>query len=119
MRFRITVRGDDTELRGYIDGEQSTLRKLALLLEPFGLVVASTAAEDYNPFRVSPEDLAQEFTIAWDDPTTGERRQMISFPTREAVQLALDLNPPAFLEDLPNYRIESRWATPWEQVDPA
>jgi hypothetical protein len=50
VRYRITVRGEDTELRGYIDGDESRLRKLSLLMEPFGLVVASPAQPDYNPF---------------------------------------------------------------------
>jgi hypothetical protein len=51
-RFRITVRGTDIELRGYIDGE-ATLRVTAKVMEGIGLVVASPAEDDYNPFQIT------------------------------------------------------------------
>ena len=60
MRFRITVRGDDIELRGYVDGEQA-LHKLATALGDsenspgIALVIASPADDHYNPFAL--EDL--------------------------------------------------------------
>lgn len=53
MRYRITVRGEGCELRGYLDDNDPTsegLKSFAQLLYPFGIVVASPAAEDYNPF---------------------------------------------------------------------
>lgn len=54
-RFRITVRGLGIELRGYMDqglGEdQPTLEELAHAMKPFGVVVASEAEHDYNPFE--------------------------------------------------------------------
>jgi len=53
MRFRITVRGEHMELRGYIDAEHEgdlDLMDLAEAMKPFGLVIASVADENYNPF---------------------------------------------------------------------
>jgi hypothetical protein len=52
MRLRITVRGTDTELRGYIDidDDMERLKAFAAAMEPFGLVLASEADEDYDPF---------------------------------------------------------------------
>ena len=53
-RFRITIRGLGVELRGYmdqgIDEDQPTLEELAEAMKPFGVVVASEAERDYNPF---------------------------------------------------------------------
>jgi hypothetical protein len=57
MRFRITVRGDGIELRGYIDGpegnEYKPVSDLSDALDPFGMVIASVAADNYDPFRIS------------------------------------------------------------------
>jgi hypothetical protein len=57
MRFKITVRGLGIELRGYtdqgIDEDQPTLIDFAEAMKPFGLVVASPAGSDYNPFAIS------------------------------------------------------------------
>ena len=52
-RYRITVRGDNIELRGYIDADEDHghLVQLANAVERFGVVVASKAEDDYNPFR--------------------------------------------------------------------
>jgi len=53
MRFRITVRGDDIELRGYIDGEVELRRFAAALADEFGtnpMIAYSPADDDYNPF---------------------------------------------------------------------
>lgn len=55
MRHRITVRGTDLELRGYIDGE-ATLRVTSKVMEGIGLVIASPAEDDYNPFAISEPD---------------------------------------------------------------
>ena len=49
-RYRITVRGEGVELRGFIDGDAAMLNDLAEAMRPFGVVVASPAAPDYNPF---------------------------------------------------------------------
>jgi hypothetical protein len=51
MRFRVTVRGTDLELRGYIDGE-ATLRVTSKALEGIGLVIASPAEDDFDPFAI-------------------------------------------------------------------
>ena len=49
MRFRITIRGEGVELRGYADGESAVLA-LASALAPERVVLASHAEDDYNPF---------------------------------------------------------------------
>lgn len=50
MRFRITVRGDGTEVRGY-----ATMEALASLTSPPGeqpyMVIASPADDDFDPFK--------------------------------------------------------------------
>jgi hypothetical protein len=52
MRFRITVRGDNTELRGYlVPTDNNMLNELAECMKPFGMVVASAADDAYDPFR--------------------------------------------------------------------
>lgn len=52
-RFRITVRGDGAELRGYIDGSHGTLNDFAGLMTPVGVVVASPAEDDFDPFAIT------------------------------------------------------------------
>lgn len=54
MRFRITVRGEKCELRGYIDSDDdgAQVRELAQLMKPFGIVVASPTTDDYEPFTL-------------------------------------------------------------------
>lgn len=51
MRYRITVRGRGTELRGYFDGEHRELEEFSDVMAPFGVVVASHADADYDPFK--------------------------------------------------------------------
>ncbi len=51
MRFRVTIRDNDMELRGYVDGED-VLRTVADDMHPTQ-VIASPAADDYNPFGIS------------------------------------------------------------------
>jgi hypothetical protein len=51
MRSRITVRGEGVELRGYIDGEIDRLGDFAKAMEGIGLVLASPAEDDFDPFR--------------------------------------------------------------------
>jgi hypothetical protein len=53
MRFRITVRGDGTELRGYMDASVDGLADFAHQMDGFGIVVASPAEDDYDPFAIS------------------------------------------------------------------
>jgi hypothetical protein len=55
VRYKITVRGTDMELRGYLDGE-ATLRVTAKVMEGIGLVIASPAEDDYNPFAITEPD---------------------------------------------------------------
>jgi hypothetical protein len=54
MRVRITIRGDAparVELRGFIDIEDmQVLGEFSEALKPYGLVIASAAEDDYNPF---------------------------------------------------------------------
>jgi hypothetical protein len=52
-RFKITVRGTDprVELRGYIDVERmESLTVFSEAMRGFGIVVASIAEDDYDPF---------------------------------------------------------------------
>lgn len=53
MKFMITVRGDNCELRGYIDvgSDTAQLDSLAIAMKPFGIVIASLAKDNYNPFK--------------------------------------------------------------------
>jgi hypothetical protein len=52
MRFRITIRGEGTEIRGY-----ATIEAMAALTAPPGeqpyVVAASPAEDDYDPFAIS------------------------------------------------------------------
>lgn len=48
-RSRVTIRGEGVELRGYVD-EAARLVALAEAMRPFGLVIASPAEDDYDPF---------------------------------------------------------------------
>lgn len=50
MRLRITVRGTDVELRGYVDG-MANARLLSQQMEGIGVVAASVADDDYDPFK--------------------------------------------------------------------
>lgn len=49
-RIRITVRGENTELRGYMDADRDALVAFSEAMKPYGMVVASPADDDYNPF---------------------------------------------------------------------
>jgi len=51
-RWRVTLRNNDTELRGYMDVPSHVkLKDFAKALEPFNiLVVVSPADPDYDPF---------------------------------------------------------------------
>jgi len=53
------VRGLGVELRGYVDTDldedQPGLVELSEAMKPFGMVVASPAEHDYNPFKSDDE----------------------------------------------------------------
>lgn len=55
MRYRVTVRGDGVELRGYIDSAkwniEGTADDFSDAMKPFGLVMVSPADDDYDPFK--------------------------------------------------------------------
>ncbi len=52
MRYRVTIRGDKAELRGYFTTHNPDLyRELAQAVTPLGMLIVSPAADDYNPFR--------------------------------------------------------------------
>jgi hypothetical protein len=52
LKFRITVRGEGTELRGYAEFALSEdLAAFAGAMKPFGVVIASPADADYDPFK--------------------------------------------------------------------
>lgn len=61
MRFRITIRGDEVELRGRLDGDLADIQQMARDAAPW-VVVASPAADDYDPFdpAISLQHLAAE-----------------------------------------------------------
>ena len=51
MRYRVTLRGEGTELRGYVSDNPTHLMNLAAAVEPLALlVIASPADDDYDPF---------------------------------------------------------------------
>lgn len=50
-RYRLTIRGTDMELRGYVDTNPEDLAAFAASVEGRGVVIASIAEPDYNPFR--------------------------------------------------------------------
>lgn len=56
MRHRITVRADNVELRGYINTESNEeLVEFSQNMAPVGVVIASAADPDYDPFAPSLE----------------------------------------------------------------
>lgn len=64
MRYRITVRGESprVELRGYFDGDYARLALFSDLMTPYGIVVASPAEDDYDPFDTGVSDTKVSFT---------------------------------------------------------
>jgi hypothetical protein len=65
MRFRITIRNTDVELRGYIDVDDlGGLYGFSAAMDGVGTVVASPAAEDYNPFTRWESDTERD--LAWE-----------------------------------------------------
>lgn len=83
MRFKLTIRGDDTELRGYMDmGTTDTLAAFANAVEPYGLVIASAVEDDYNPFGITEPE----------HPPTPEA-------SREVIRGILQLLSPSDAED--------------------
>jgi hypothetical protein len=51
-RWRITIRNDDPcrEIRGYFDGTYGDLSMFSDAMKPYGLVIASPADDDFDPF---------------------------------------------------------------------
>ena len=57
MRFKVTIRGDKAELRGYITTPtEEGLAIAAQAVTPIGLMIASPAADDFDPFAISEPD---------------------------------------------------------------
>ena len=50
MRWRITIRENNVELRGWIDCEYPDLVAYSQAVKPLGIMVASPAPPGYNPF---------------------------------------------------------------------
>jgi hypothetical protein len=80
MRFRITIRGEGIELRGYVDGDPEDLDALARMCDPW-LVVASVAPDDYDPFAISdpgdPPTRRQSLSLIqhmWDEDTASPEK---------------------------------------------
>lgn len=75
-RFRITVRADEPtlELRGYTDLPPAVLNSLADALKPYGMVLASVADDDYDPFKENEylRHAGDTYTIAELDGTEDE-----------------------------------------------
>lgn len=55
-RYKITVRGTDMELRGYVDTNPEDLAAFAKSVEGRGVVVASEAPQGWNPFGITEPD---------------------------------------------------------------
>ncbi len=50
MRWRVTIRSDAIELRGYCDLTYEELEHMSELAKPLGMVIASPADDSYDPF---------------------------------------------------------------------
>jgi len=85
MRYRITVRGENIELRGYLVAIQhDTLNVFANVMEPFGIVVASAADDTYDPFKEQDARELHHFE-------TEQENARLAAQLREASQIADDL----------------------------
>jgi len=62
-RFRVTIRGEGVELRGYVD---NYLPGIARVIEPYGVVVASPAPDDYDPFAISEPEYPPTYEGSFD-----------------------------------------------------
>ena len=66
MRYRITVCNDDIELRGWIDVDaMENLSGFAEKMKDIGLVIASPAADDYDPFNPAEYDPEPSVPPEW------------------------------------------------------
>lgn len=62
MRYRVTLRGNGTELRGYATAD--ALAQLSTHIHPeTAVVVASPADDDYDPFKVDVLNDAQRAKV--------------------------------------------------------
>lgn len=51
MRYRATIRGDKSELRGYFTTHTpEVIREVAAAVTPLGMLIVSEAPDDYDPF---------------------------------------------------------------------
>jgi hypothetical protein len=57
MRFRVTVRGEDAELRGHIDGTLADLNDFAESVKDYGWVVVASPIEDGSLSFIEQDDL--------------------------------------------------------------
>lgn len=81
MRYRITVRGHGIELRGYLDAyDPNTLARFGTMMEPFGMIIASPAEADYDPFREKSESTREQIRRVRRDPGPPDE------PTSETLQ---------------------------------
>lgn len=81
-RFKITVRGLGVELRGYMDEltdeDAPSLIDFSEAMKPLGLVIASPAGRDYNPFQISEPDnpptieMSRELIAHWQETMSAE-----------------------------------------------
>jgi hypothetical protein len=61
MRFRVTVRGERIELRGYVD--PGVLAALSSAMEGLAMVIASPAEDDYDPFKEAEHRELHHFEV--------------------------------------------------------
>jgi hypothetical protein len=61
MRFRVTVRGERIELRGYVD--PGVLAALSSATEGLAMVIASPAEDDYDPFKEAEHRELHHFQV--------------------------------------------------------
>jgi hypothetical protein len=82
-RYKITARGTDIELRGYIDGE-ATLRLTAKSLEGIAIVVASEAPQGWHPFAITEPEFppTQEGSFAVITQMYAEAANVVEFMER-------------------------------------
>lgn len=85
--FRITVRGQNTELRGFHREEPGTetLGPLSQAMVPYGMVIASHAENDYDPFAISDPDnpptheKSKELITAWFEQARDSQDELIEW----------------------------------------
>lgn len=89
-RYRITVRGDGVELRGYIDGSIHTVDDFARIMTPVGPVVASLADADYDPFKEAELRELHHFETEQENARLTEENRKLRALTHPVVLEVLD-----------------------------